>query len=248
MVRYFALLAIAFLAACSSGPSFDMSEEEIDEYVESVLDTAKIYDIAQGLRFSRDDESYQVTEYSQYDTVVLYNSMDETESSQTILNIYFKEELPIFIEEYIYEYPEEYSKVTERRIYLTGSDILQAYERSAEYETEIDEKEYEKVDLNYADYDFDRPKRAVNQEGEFEMKYGEFLIINPESYLILENEDSKYGVALYIMEGDMLLDELFAKPNDYLGKSIFVHHEFRMMGGIERMIYRGGIVKETESL
>ena len=72
------------------------------------------------------------------------------------------------------------------------------------------------------------------------MKFGQFLIINPDSYLILENDKSGYNVAFYILEGDELLDELYANPDAYKGKTIKVNHEFMKMSGIERMIYRGG--------
>ena len=162
------------------------------------------------------------------------------------INIFYKDELPVFIEHFSSEFNESSSSYSERKIYLNGRDVINAYERTAVSEFEIEEVEFKAVDVLLSEYDLDQPKDAVKQENDFEMKYGEFLIINPESYLVLENEKSEYGVALYIMDGDMLLDELFAKPNDYRGKTIFVHHEFLVMQGVERMIYKGGIVKEPE--
>lgn len=246
MIRVLPIFFLAFLVSCGGKPSHDMTEQEIDQYIESCLDTAKIYEIAQGLRFSRDDETYQVTEYSQYDTVILYNVAEASQTDQVNINMFFKDDMPIYLEEYRYEFSGESTSIIERKVYFTGSDILKAYERSTENEGDIELEKFEESDnIGFSDYDFSRPKRAIDQEGEFEMKYGEFLIINPESYLILENDKSKYGVALYILEGDMLLDELFAKPEAYRGKTIFVHHEFLTMNGIERMIYRGGIVKEN---
>lgn len=244
MFRFLVFGFVLVLLGCKSGPTHNMTENEIDAYISDCLDTSQIYEIAAGLRFSKDDASYQVTEYSLYDTVVLYNTIEENTTSQRLLNIFYKDDLPIYIEEFKYEFPKEYTKVTERKIYLTGSGILKAYEKSSEFEFEIDDQAFEEVSLSYSDYDFERPRDAISQQGDYEMRYGEFLIINPESYLILENEESGYGVALYILEGDELLDELFAKPIDYRGKAIFVHHEFRMMSGIERMIYRGGVVAE----
>ncbi|MCB9225122.1 MAG: hypothetical protein R2780_01310 [Crocinitomicaceae bacterium] len=244
MPKLLPFLFIVLLLSCKGKKGLDITEEEIDEYVASCLDTSKIYDILAGLRYSRNTETYQVTEYSKYDTAVLNNSQEITEYSTIMMNYFYKEGLPVYIEEFKYMYEPDNVEVIERKIYLDGYDIIKAYERRAEFETEIDGKEFEEVTLDIADYDLERPERAIHQEGEFELKFDDFLIINPESYLILENKESGYGVALFIIEGDMLLDELYSEPKNYQGKTIEVFHEFMMMNGIERMIYRGGIVKE----
>lgn len=241
MKRFFPLLIILLITACSS-PALDMTEEEIDAYVESCLDPEKIYDINFGMRYSQDDKAYQVSEYRMNDTIILHNSIEETEFSQVNQNIFYKEGLPVFIEQYDWQFEDGGLNYTERKIYLTGDDVLIAYERSGDTD-ELTGK-FEETEIEFESFDFDRPQDAVNQEGDFEMKFGDFLVINPESYLILENEKSGWGVALYILEGDMLLDQLFAQPEEYKGKTIEIHHEFMTMNGIQRMIYRGGIVKE----
>ena len=220
----------------------DIDRAEIDAYVESCLDPEKIYDITQGARYSRNDETYRVNGYASYDTLILYSIEEHSENSSVNMNIFFKEELPVYVEEYISTFGEEESKQTERKIYLNGRDIIEAEERSAVLD--IDLELFEKVELDVADYNFEKPSNAILQEGEFEMKYGEFLILGPESYLILENDESKYGVALYIMQGDELLDDLYAKPLDYEGKTLYFDYEFLEMNGIERMIYRGAEVIE----
>jgi hypothetical protein len=246
MKKQIAFLLLIALVSCKSEPALDITEEEIDTYVESRLDPSLIYDISQSPRFSREDESYQVNQYELYDTIVLLTSEENTTTNFDQINIFYKDKLPVFIEHFSAEFNENSSSYSERKIYLNGREVIKAYERTAVSEFEIEEVEFAAFDVALSDYDLDKPEKAVKQEGDFEMKYGEFLIINPESYLVLENEKSGYGVALYIMDGDMLLDELFAKPNDYRGKTIFVYHEFRVMEGVERMIYKGGIVKVPE--
>ena len=86
---------------------------------------------------------------------------------------------------------------------------------------------------------------AIEQNGDFELKFGEFLTIEPQTYLILENKKSNYNIALYILEGDFLLDELYTYPEKYKGKTIFANHENINMGGVMRMVYRGGILIEN---
>lgn len=244
MHKFFPIAFLLFLFGCGGEESSGLTEEEIDAYVESCLDTSNVYDILAGLRYSRNDESYQVTEYGQNDTTVLFSAQEMTEYSTVMMNYYYKDAKLVYIEEFNYQYSPEHTEVLERKLYMDGEVLVKAYERRSELENEIDEIKFEEVDIDLTQYDLDRPKRAIKQEQEYELKYGEFLIIDPESYLILENDESGYGVALYIIEKDMLLDEMFNNPTNYRGKTIEVFHEFLMMNGIERMIYRGGIVKD----
>jgi hypothetical protein len=245
MVKYLPLFFVVFLIACKGDESHDLTEEEIDAYVASCLDTNKVYDITLGLRYSKGPETYQVTEYGMADTAVLHNSQEITEFTTVMINQFYKDDSPVYLEEFRYEYSPEKMELRERKIYLNGSDVIAAYERKGPTEEEVDSMKFEKAEIDLGDYDLKRPRRAIDQEAEFEMKFGEFLIINPDSYLILENDENGYGVALFIMEGDMLLDEMYEKPESYKGKTIEVFHEFMVMNGIERMIYRGGIVKEN---
>ena len=245
MHKYLPLAFILFLCACTSSP-LDMTEEEIDAYVASCTDESQVYDIRESLRFSQDDEAYEVTEYSRNDSVILYSTEESTVASQSFINMYFKDDFPIYQEEYTWEMDQASGEylITERKIYFTGDDVLIAYQRSSDSEEELESEKFEEFDVEFATFDFIMPEQAISQSGDFEMKFGEFLVINPDSYLILDNDDSGWGVALYIIEGDMLLDELFANPEEFQGKTIEVRHEFMVMNGIERMIYRGGILKE----
>jgi hypothetical protein len=239
---------ITFIFACSSKPSLEISPEEIDAYVATCLDTTKVYDITLGPRYSRDDESYKVDEYGMYDTLKLLTIEEYSEKFVLKQTIFFKEELPVYMEEYLSFYNEAEGDIIERQIYLNGAEIIKSQERSAITDFDLETALWSEVELDILNYDFERPRRAIEQEGEFEMKYTEFLIINPESYLILKNEESKYGVALYILEGDELLDELYAKPLIYKGKTLKFDYEFLNMNGIERMIYRGAEVIEKEEV
>jgi hypothetical protein len=244
MSKFIPLLLIVILCGCSS-PPISMTEDEIDDYVVSCTSSDVVYDIGLGLRYSREDEAYQVNDYTLNDSIVLYNIEETTQYTATNINIFYKDDWPVYTEEFYWEFPQDgFYKVTERKIYLTGDDVLVAYERSADSDEEVEGMAFTEIDVEFEELDFERPKNAVAQEGDFEMKFGEFLIINPESYLVLDNDDSGYGVALYIMEGDMLLDQLYASPEEFKGKTIQVYHEFMNMSGIIRMIYRGGIVKE----
>ncbi|MEO9532821.1 MAG: hypothetical protein ABJG68_17505 [Crocinitomicaceae bacterium] len=246
MKRLIYLSFIVLLVSCNSKPSLDITPEQIDDYIADCLDTSKVYDINLGPQYSRDEESYKADEYSQYDTLKMISSEEYSEKFYTSMTIFFKDGLPVYISEYISAYNAEDGDLVERHIYLNGAEIIKASERTGATEYDLDVAPWKEVELTIDNYDFERPRRAVAQEGEFEMKYKEFLIINPESYLILKNDESKYGVALYILEGDDLLDELYAKPLIYQGKILKFDYEFLNMNGIERMIYRGGEVVEKE--
>ncbi|OIQ27866.1 MAG: hypothetical protein BM555_05955 [Crocinitomix sp. MedPE-SWsnd] len=244
VLKIFPIILLLTLVSCNSGPVLDIDRAEIDEYVQSCLDPERIYDITQGARYSRDDETYQVNGYAHYDTLVLHSIQEASESSSITRNIFYKEDLPVYVEEYITEFGEDESNYTERKVYLNGRDVIEAEERSSVLDIELEV--FKAVEISADEYDFDCPVNALLQEGDFEMKYGEFLILGPESYLILENSESKYGVALYITQGDELLDNLYARPLDYQGKTLYFDYEFREMNGIERMIYHGAEIIEED--
>lgn len=245
-MRILIFCCVTLLFSCNGERTLDISKEEIDEYVAECLDTALIYDIIVGPRYSREDESYHVTQYSQYDTTILYATEEFSKESSCRMNVFYKEDLPVFVEEYITEYNESSTESIERKIYLNGRDIIHAEERKSLNEYEIDQVKFSQVDLNRDDYDLDKPGNALYQENEFEMQFSEFLIINPESYLILKNPKSGYSVALYILKGDDMLDELYAKPNQYKGKTVRFDYEFANMNGIERLIYKGVEIKKVQ--
>ena len=76
------------------------------------------------------------------------------------------------------------------------------------------------------------------------MKFGEFLIFDNQSYLVLENENSGFNVALFIIQGDPMIDELYSNPEKYKGKTIFTTHEFHNIAGLDRVVYTGGKIIE----
>ena len=239
----YSFLAIT-LIACSGSAEVELTEADVDEYVEQKLSSSEIYDIAVSMRFSKENEAYSVVEYGQNDTIVLVNEEIELADKLVIRNTFYKNSQPVFIEEFDYPYFET-ENYFERKIYLNGTSVIQGYQRESFYEHELDQAKFDKITVSIDDYDFIRPIDAINQEGDYEMKYGEFLIIDPQRYLILGNDQSDYSVALFLMKGDLLIEELYNFPEKYKGKTIFIHHEFLDMNGIERMIYKGGIVSEN---
>lgn len=251
MMRVLALIFVLgsiSLSSCKRG--LDVDVEDIDAYVYDVTDPNAEFEVVTGLRFSKEDsetgelEHYQVLGYFQNDTAKLV--LEEIEYSDRTIgrNTFYMKGMPVYIEEYETSLNAVPKPFVERHIYLNGVDILKAEERKAEYEWELMDQTLTEVEVDIDDYDFDKPFDALNQEGDFEMKFGEFMTVDPQTYLILENEESGYNIALFIMEGDMLLDNLYENPDAFQGNTIFVYHEFMDMQGIERMIYRGGILIE----
>lgn len=245
-MRLFYIFSLVLFVSCNSEPALDISKEEIDEYVEECLDTSLIYDIVVGPKYSREDESYQATQYSQYDTIVLYATEQYSQYSSNRLNVFYKDDLPVFVEEYISVFKENSTESIERKIYMNGRDIIFAEERKALNDYDLEQVKFTEVELDLTDYDLSKPANSVYQEDEFEMEFNEFLIINPESYLILKNPESGYSVALYILQGDDMLDELYAKPLEYKGKTVRFDYEMANMNGIERLIYKGVEIKEVQ--
>ncbi len=227
----------------SSEEETELTESDIDKYVTDKTNPSEIYDIALSMRFSKENEAYSVVDYAQNDTTILISEAIELAEKFVIRNMYFKDGEIVYIEEFDKPYFET-GNFVERKFYLNGDEVTSSYKRESNDEEEIEFLEFEKIIYSIDDFDFKRPGDAINQKGDYEMKYGEFLIIEPQRYLILENNESKYNVALFLMEGDMLIEQLYENPDDYRGKTIFIHHEFMDMNGVERMIYKGGIVKE----
>lgn len=218
--------------------------KEIDNIVESILDTTRVYDISQSPNFSKNTEQYRVVEYSENDTALLLIETFRNDSNQYNREYYLNHGELIFVRENgMNFYPQE--SAYKREVWVNEYQSLKAQEMIIN--TDGSEEKATSFDVNMDDYNTKKALNAINQKGDFELKFGEFLIIEPQIYLILENKESGYNVALFVLEGDFLLDELYTYPEKYKGKTIFVHHEFMNMGGIERMIYRGGIVIEKQS-
>ncbi len=215
-----------------------MSEAEIDQIVDNISDPEHLYDIALSMRFTRDNEEYKATEFSKNDSVVLYIENYEDEEKMYNRQIFYYHLKPIFINEIGYRKVNDEDQQYQQKVYINNNQVSSAYEAIIEDET-MQSPQFNKIEVDLSKYDFDKPKNAVNQLEDFEMKFGEFLVIEPESYLILDNPKSKYTVALYIIEGDETLNSLFENQEALQGKTVFAYHEFVNMGGIERMLYKG---------
>lgn len=216
----------------------DLSEAEIDQIVDNISDPQHLYDIAQSMRFTRDDEQYEATEFSSHDTVSLYIENFENEETMYNRQIFFYQQSPIFINEIGYKFINNEEVQYQQKIYINQNHISSAYEGIIEEEN-IDNINFKTINTDLSKYDFNKPKNAVNQLEGFEMKFGEFLIVDRDSYLILDNPKSKYSVALFIIEGDETLNTLFENKEALQGKTVFAYHEFVNMGGINRMLYKG---------
>lgn len=236
------LLISTTIFSCQSNLN-DVTEKDIDKLVEAILDSNQVYDIAQSLRFSNDTEHYNVVEYSQNDTSKLFVESYFNNESEYTRQLYLNNGKVIFVKEMGYQFIADVEEEYELKIYVFDDEHQQVYKKILDPEAEV-EPSFEKFNETLV-IDADKPKNAILQKGEFELKFGEFLIIEPQSYLILENKESNYNVALFIMEGDYLLDELYTNPEKYKGKTIFANHEFVTMAGVERMVYRGGILIEN---
>ncbi|MBI3133525.1 MAG: hypothetical protein HYZ14_02510 [Bacteroidetes bacterium] len=249
MVRFFIYLIISAIAySCTVAgekQSLEIDENSIDAYVNEKLDTSETYDILTGMRFSKGEGyAYSAVRFSQNDTAILYTELIEDTTGLTYRNLFFKENLPVFVEENIIRTENNATIFIQRKIYLNGAIILKALERSASSEEELEQVAFKEITMTMGQFDFERAEQAVTQSGDYEMQFGEFLILDPVSYLILENEESGYSVALYLLQGDALINTLYENQDAYQGKTIRAYHEFMFIGGMEQMVYAGGDVVE----
>lgn len=236
------VLVIILFASCSNNSekiSLPVDETSIDAYVAEKLDTSQTYDILNGMRFSKgEDYAYTAVRFSQNDTAILYTEEIEEPQGLTYRNIFFKEGLPIYVEEYKMIADINTATYRQRKVYLNGAIILKAYERSTHEEEKLEEEKYKEITLTMGEFDFEKPEQAVTQQGDFEMKFGEFLTFDLISYLILENKESGYNVAIYILKGDSFLDELYANETLHQGKTVIPEFEFMQIGGMQQMVYK----------
>ncbi|MGB1104685.1 MAG: hypothetical protein ACPG21_13810 [Crocinitomicaceae bacterium] len=242
-------LLTVFLSACvGGGKTIDITPEEIDAYVAEKLDVNQLYDVSQSPRFSKEKETYEVIEYLQDDSVVLFVITHVLENEQIDRQVFFKHGVPVYVDELVSSNIAELP-FTQRRIYLDGANALKAEERSSAFEDELQYLEYQEVSVDLDNYDFEKPKRAFSQEGEFALFFEEFINIPPQEYLILENEESGYDVALFIAEGDdhPFLLQLKEDPEKYKGRPVFVTQQFIIMTNIERMLFIDGYFKDESS-
>ena len=240
-------LFFLMITACNNNAkkkSLNVTVESIDTYVAEKLDTSQNYTILTGLRFSKENDTYAAVQFSQNDTVILCTEEHILTSGILFRNIFYQDDLPVFVEEYEEGLTSTAEVYTERKIYFNGAAVIKAFERSAATEEELIDMPYQEITTTMSDFDFNKPKDAVRQQGDFEMKFGEFLIFDNQSYLVLENENSGFNVALFIIQGDPMIDELYSNPEKYKVKTIFTTHEFHNIAGLDRVVYTGGKIIE----
>ncbi len=234
---------LSFLIACKGEPSAEISANEIDSYVEEKLGDDQLYDVSQSLRFSQGTESYEVVKFMQNDTVILYMETRDTDEEQVVRQTFYKNGLPIFVDELVARNRIN-NPFLQRKLYLDGKVIVEAYEREANLEADLEFVDYKLVEIDQADYDFDKPERALSQEGEFDLKFEEIMQVGDQRYLVLENAISNYNVALFVSEMTPFIAELEANQALHKGRSIFVTHQFILMSSIERMLFIEGRFKD----
>lgn len=244
----FGLMMMSMTGCGSEGKTIEITPAEIDEYVTEKLGENQLYDVSQSLRFSKETETYEVVEYVQDDSAVLHMETHVTDDEQITRQFFYLQGVPVYIDEMVS------SNVTDlpfiqRRIYLDGVNVLRAEERSSAYENELAYLEYDEVTVDIDQYDIERPKRAMLQQGEFQMSFEEFISIPPQEYLILENKESKYDVALFIAEGDdhAFLTDLRENEDAYKGRPVFITHQFIIMQNIERMLFIDGYFTDEDT-
>ena len=237
---FFALIVLTACSGTGEKRSLEINEQLIDEYVAEKMDTSQVYDILTGMRFTKGENyAYSAVRFRQNDTAILYTEEIEEASGVTFRNIFFKEGLPVYVEEYKVITDAAAPVYRQRRVYLNGAIILKAYERSTNDEENLEAAVYEEITLTMSEFDFEKPGMAVTQQGDFEMKFGEFLVLDLVSYLVLENKESGYNVAIYILKGDPFLDDLYANEDVYRGKTVIPQFDFMFIGGMQQMVYTG---------
>ena len=242
----FLLLVVLFASCKGDMPAAEFEPNDIDAYVADKLDDSQIYDVSQSLRFSRDNETYEVVQYMQNDTVVLFLETHITQEEQIIRQFFYRGGILVFVDESIGSNVAEIP-FTQRQTYFEGDKIVKSQQRSTEYEMDLKNLEFEKTEVALSDFDFQKPVNAMDQKGEFEMTFEEFIVVD-QTYLILENPESEFDVALFVNSAHPLLDKLFAVPADYVGKTIFVTHQFISMNGVERMLFVDAFFVKDEEI
>ncbi|MDX1348696.1 MAG: hypothetical protein R3279_00540 [Putridiphycobacter sp.] len=143
----------------------------------------------------------------------------------------------------------ETEEYTERLLYVQDNAIYKALEKHQYTEDNMFlDTLYQAVQISMAELDVEKPYRALQQQGEFAMHFDQFLLIDPQSYLIVENIDKTMNAALFIIEGDSLLNRLYENPEAYKGQKLWIYHSFKEMNGIERTIYEGAVLVKAPTV
>lgn len=233
------ILLILSVTSCDFNTQDKTTVTNIDDIVKAILDTSQVYDIIQSPKYSRADEQYEVISYAQNDTTKLHIENFVSEKREYTRQLYYDNNKLIFLNETGYVLTDSSQQEYLNNTYFLGDGTQINYSNKTGFSSE---DENYKLTESAVKLELNKPFNAINQKENFEMKFGEFLVMGPQSYLILSNEVSKYDVALYIQQGDFLLDELFNNPEKYKGKTIFANHEFINENGITKMAYRGGML------
>jgi hypothetical protein len=211
----------------------------IDNLIKSIVDTAQVYDIVESPKYTRSNEQYDVIDYSQNDTTKLHVETFVSENKEYTRQLFYDKTKLVYSSEMGYNLTDTSEVPYIINTYFLGDGSQINYTNSNSFLAEGEDYVLSEVLVKI---ELVKPFNAVKQQGDFEMKFGEFLIMGPQSYLILSNETSKYDIALYIQKGDFLLDELYTNPEKYKGKTIFSNHEFISENGVTKMAYRGGML------
>lgn len=240
--RFFVGGLFIALVSCTGKSKLKVNTAEIDTHIAAILKEDVIYDVAESMRFSKLDETYEVVEYTKGDTLFLHAEIFSNENFTVNRNIFYLEGLPVYITEYFIKNTVSEDPYLEREIYLNGKSVIAANERSALYENNLELEEFTKTSVSISEFDFERPKNAVNQTEDYQMRFGEFLVIDPQTYLILENKKSGYAVALFVSEEHALLNKMHEDPNAYQDKIVFTYHQFFESNGIARMAFIDAVI------
>lgn len=240
------IMSLLFIACTDNSVTEETQEKvekiaftntQIDAYVAEKLDDSQEYDVAMSLRFSNSDDTYEVIQYVQNDTIILFVETEIMSDKSISRRTFFKNGLPVYVEEYLSKNTTEEAPFIQRKIYLNGNQIVESLERQSFSEEELEMLAYQNVEISLDEFDFDRPKRAVQQTDEFALQFEEFIIIEPQTYLVLGNEESGYDAALFVAEEHPLLTEINENQEKYRGKTLHVYHQFVLTNGIERMLF-----------
>jgi hypothetical protein len=242
------LFAFLMLVGCGGKKGMKISTTEIDQYVEMKSSDDQIYDVSQSLRFATKNSSntYEVVRYMQNDTVILYRETEITDEKYVVRQTFYKSGVAIFIDEFTalnqLEMPFKH-----RKIYLDGVSVLTVKERSANTEEDLEVTDFTDGKAKFEDFKFEKPELAMTQKGPFEMRFEDFLIMPPQTFLILGNEESLYEVALFVSEPHDLLDQINLDRKAYVGRPFFVTHQFILMAEIERMHFLDGFFTDEKT-
>ena len=235
----FIVSSLLIITSCNDKKETKSTVIKIDNAILTIVDSNQVYDISQSPNFSRENEQYSVVQYAQNDSIKLAVETYNTQNKEYTRQLYYQNNKLIYASEIGYNFTDTSETEYIHNTYFLGDGSQINYVNLSGTETETDNYKLTEQQMTV---ELDKASNAIKQLGDFEMKFGEFLVAGPQSYLILSNVESKYDIALYIQKGDFLLDELYTNPEKYKGKTIFANHEFITENGVSKMAYRGGML------